>query len=497
MNQSVLQFFAPKIDYWMIKPELVVLILGFMVLLLDLVIPKDKKRYLGYITLAGLAYCFYCITRLPHGAEHQTLMQLFKLDPLAIFIKYLFIFAAFVTVLLSITYIRRERVERGEFYELILFATSGMMFMTSTENFVMIYLGLELMALCVYILAGFLVYDEKSTEGALKYFILGTFSSAIFLLGVSFLYGMTNSLNIYTIAGNMAALYESQPMLFSLSMILVVVGFGFKIAMVPFHFWCPDVYEGAPTPITAFMSIAPKAAGIAVILRVFTSTFCSITNDWLPLFYFAAILSMTLGNVVAIWQQNIKRMLAYSSIAHVGFMLIGLVASSNISGDGLPDGLSAILYYLFAYAFANLGAFAIVIYLGREGKVGDKIEDYNGLAYKSPYAAAVMTIFLLSLAGIPPTAGFVAKFYIFGAAIREHFYVLAVIGILNAVISLYYYMKVTMNMYMRESRLTLDLNRSGALHAGIVLMVILTLYYGIFPRCILDFARRAIEILVA
>jgi len=389
---------------------------------------------------------------------------------------------------MSVNYLKEEEMSHGEFYALILFATVGMMFMSAGSNLITIFLGLETMSISIYVLAGFFRRSNKSNESALKYLLLGAFSSAFLLYGIALMYGATGTTDLKGISEYLSnAAYLKDPMLLA-GMGLLLVGFGFKIASVPFHMWTPDVYEGAPTSITAFMSVGVKAAAFAAFVRVFLYSLWDLQPDWNYVLWILAVLTMTLGNIVAIAQNNIKRMLAYSSIAHAGYIMVGMVASNEL-------GTSSILFYMLAYAFMNLGAFGVIILYGRKGEENLDINDYSGMGFKYPALALLMSVFMFSLAGIPPTAGFVGKFYIFSAAIKSGYIWLAIIGVMNSLISVYYYLRITVMMYMKEPvKEFVGLKWSPSMAIALIIAVIGTLLIGIFPSPYLDLARASIQL---
>jgi NADH-quinone oxidoreductase subunit N len=383
---------------------------------------------------------------------------------------------------MSVRFLEIEGASPGEYYFLILCATLGMMIMAGGIDLISIFIGLETMAVSFYILAGFMKPNQRSNEAAVKYFLLGAFSLGILLYGMSLMYGLSGTTNLR----QMAVIFASQPrdLRLVLAVILVVAGVGFKIAAVPFHMWAPDVYEGAPTPITAFLSVGSKAASFAMLLRIFLEGLPSMSPDWQQLFWLLAVVTMTVGNVAAVSQTNIKRMLAYSSIAHAGYVLIGVVA-------GTSRGVTAMLVYLFVYAFMQLGAFAVVALLHRRDTIGDELKDFSGLSARNPIAAFAMLLFMLSLGGIPPTAGFMGKFWLFGAAIDAHFYWLAVIGVLNSAISLYYYVRVVVFMYIKRDVSGSEPTTSPALGLVLGLTIAATLVLGIYPRLLFEVAEAS------
>jgi NADH-quinone oxidoreductase subunit N len=476
----------PEIDLYLIAPEIIVTAFGFLVLLLDVFLPKgERKGYLGIISLIGIVYAsLYTFPQM--GSARSGFEGMFVSDGYALFFKIIFLIIAFLTVLISIGYIHREMIEYGEYYALILFATLGMMLMAAGSHLITIFLGLETMSISIYILAGMMREDKRSVEAALKYFLLGAFATGFLLYGIALIYGATGSLYLKDIAAYIASKNLLRSPMLLMSLVFLTVGFGFKIASVPFHMWTPDVYEGAPTSVTAFMATGVKAAAFSALVRVFFSALPAFRPDWTSIMWVICVATMTVGNIVAISQTNIKRMLAYSSIAHAGYILVAFVAGNDL-------GTSGILFYLMAYAFMNIGAFAVVILLGKKGEENTLISDYAGIGFKYPLLAASMTIFLLSMAGIPPLGGFMAKFYVFSAAVKSKFYWLAILGVLNSAVSVYYYLRVTVFMYFRESeREITGLQFSPASVFALILAVIGTLYMGIFPANVLSLAQRSI-----
>lgn len=447
-------------------PEIIMLSSALLLLILEL-FTKNKAilAFIGVLTTAAILF----ITPMSYG---ETFYGMFISDAYSTFFKLIFMINLFLTILISLRYIRRENAEYGEYYSLLLFATGGMMLMASAKDLIILYLGLELMALSTYILAGIKKHDIRSNEAAMKYFLLGAFSSAILLYGISLLYGLTTTTDIYKIAELLKQAETSTTLL--LAMTLVIVAFSFKIAAAPFHMWAPDVYEGAPTSITAFMSVGPKAAGFAVIGRVFFIAFQSIQVEWTSILIGISILTMAVGNILAIVQTNIKRMLAYSSIAHAGYMLIGVIA-------GTSEGMSAMMIYILIYAFMNIGAFAIIILLEK----GDDLKDYEGLSKSNPLVAAIMLVFMFSLTGIPPTAGFIGKFNLFMAAIDAGYTWLVIIAILFSSISAYYYLRVVMNMYMKEMKEKAVITPSPSLGLAIGITLFMVFLIGIMPSIVI------------
>lgn len=466
-------------DLGPVLPEIVMTVLALAILLADLVI--KRKETIAFLSIASIA----AVTYLLAGSVGSTFNGMFISDGYSIFFKLIFMLNVILTVLISVKYIVIEKVNFGEYYALILFSTLGMMIMASAGDLIVLYLGLELMALSTYILAGFIRYDIKSNEAAMKYFLLGAFASAFLLYGTSMIYGLTGTTDLKAISAYIVANGLSGNPVLMLSMILFAVAFSFKIAAVPFHMWAPDAYEGAPTSITAFMSVGPKAAGFAVLGRVFLIAFGSVKLEWSAVLVPIAILTMGVGNIVALSQTNIKRMLAYSSIAHAGYILLGIIA-------GTSDGMASVLTYMLIYAFMNIGAFAVVIMLRSEGFKGDNITDYEGLSKTHPLAAALMLVFMFSLTGIPPTAGFMGKFYVFMSAINAGYTWVVIIAVMFSAISAYFYLRVVMYMYMKEPKETVQLSTSPAIGLALAITVIAVLVIGISPSTVVNIARAAV-----
>jgi NADH-quinone oxidoreductase subunit N len=478
-------------DIGSIVPEAVLVLYACAILVLEAFIPKDRRDVLALSSLIALGLAAFATVRLM-WLSIPAWGGLFHLDPYSNFFKLILYVAAGLTILLSLDYLKKERIHVGEYYAFILFATSGMMVMVSAGDLLLIFLGLELTALSFYVLAGFKRSEVRSLEAAAKYFVLGSFSSAILLFGISLLYGLAGSTRLEVLASklNSVAAGGTPEPVWILAMVFLVVGFGFKVSIMPFHFWTPDVYEGAPTPVTAFLSVASKAASFAVFLRVFLESLGPLHETWRTLLILLAVLTIFFGNIVALVQTNIKRMLAYSSIAHAGYALIGLIV-------GTHAGVFSLMLYMLIYAFMNLGAFGVAIQLRRGEVEGDKISDYAGLAKRNRLAALIMLIFMFSLAGIPPTGGFVGKFYIFMAAVQADLAWLAVLGVLGSAVSAYFYLRVVMMMYMREpgGDVVFHAPRTAAVALGVAAIVVVLL--GVFPGPVLDFTQEAVLKLTA
>ncbi|MGE5172603.1 MAG: NADH-quinone oxidoreductase subunit N [Betaproteobacteria bacterium] len=477
MSQDFMQLLIPLL------PEAAVLSVALLVLILDLFIEKDSKSILGWLSVAGIAFAAYLSYNLM-GVNETLFNGMVLIDPFSTYFKFVFYIACGLGILVSINYLKIEDIHRGEYYALMLFATSGMMLMASAGDLITLYLGLELMALSIYVLAGFMRRDNRSNEAAIKYLVLGAFSSGIMLYGMSLLYGLTGTTNLTVILAFLRATDLTNPVIF-LSMIMLTVSFGFKVAAAPFHMWVPDVYEGAPTSVTAFMSAGPKVAGFAVLLRIFLFAFEPLHQHSTAILAGLAVLTMAVGNIMALSQTNIKRMLAYSSIAHAGYALVGLAA-------GGPDGAASVMLYVCIYALMNMGAFGVVIMLRKAGERGEEISDFAGLGKTNKAAAFLMLIFMFSLTGIPPLAGFVGKFYIFKSAIQAGLVWLAVAGVLFSAISAFFYLRVIMIMYMSEPKGSFELTTSPSLALALAISVTAVIVIGVYPTDILNYARASI-----
>jgi len=472
------------LDMRLLVPELTLICVGLILMLLDLVV--RKKELIAAVGIAGTLVALYGTYKLYGFYEPQTAFAgMFILDGYSNFFKLIFYLNIILTICISLKYMTIEKASFGEYYALLMFSTTGMMIMASASDLIVLYLGLELMALSTYILAGFMRDQPRSNEAALKYFFLGAFSSAFLLYGISLTYGLTGTTNLKGIAEALIALNITDSPITYLGLIFIIVAFGFKIALVPFHMWAPDVYEGSPTSITAFMSVGPKAAGFAVLGRVLFDAFAGMQVQWAAILVPIAVITMATGSIIALAQTNIKRMLAYSSIAHAGYMLLGLIA-------GTHDGLTSTINYLMIYLFMNIGAFAIVIMLRREGFQGENLEDYMGLSKSHPLASALMLIFMFSLAGIPPTAGFVGKFYVFMEAINAGYVSLAIIAVVFSAISAFFYLRVIMYMYMKDPVNEVTLTTSPSMSIALAVTAMMVLVFGVFPSILLNLVRLSI-----
>ncbi len=484
--QEFISFIAP------IYSEVIVIAIGLTVLVFDFFVDRERKSYLAWYSLAGLVLAAITTYKMM-GTSAVFLGGMFVLDPFAVFFKFVFYIACALGILLSINYLAIEKIHRGEYYALMLFATSGMMLMASAGDLMTLYLGLELMALSVYILAGFMRKDQRSNEAAMKYLLLGAFSSGIMLYGMSLLFGLSGTTSLTGILAFLRGADLSNPILF-LAMVMLVVSFGFKVAAVPFHMWVPDVYEGAPTSVTAFMSAGPKVAGFAVLLRIFMYALGPLQASSTVIITILAVLTMGIGNIMALAQTNIKRMLAYSSIAHAGYALVGLAAGLAGGADGVrPDGAASVMLYVLIYSLMNMGAFGVVIMMRKSGVRGEDLKDFAGLGKTNKMTAFLMLIFMFSLAGIPPTAGFVGKFYIFKSAVQAGLVWLAVVGVLFSAMSAFFYLRVVMLMYMSEPEGSFDLVKSPSLAIALAVSTVAVVVIGVFPDSVLNFAKASIS----
>lgn len=496
MNSALpIEQLITKADILLTMPMLWLSIVGLAVLLFDLVLKTERKWLNAVVTLGGLgvaaAMVVYLHRMLLQGARaanpvtgYAAFANTLVVDRFAIYFFYLFLAGAAISVIASVRYLSIEQEDHGEFYALVLFAVVGMMCMACGNDLVLLYIGLELMAISTYVMVGFLRTDKRSNEAALKYMLLGAFSSGIFAYGLSLFYGMTGSTKLDAISAalQLKLLTDPKSPILIFALITTCVGLLFKIAAVPFHQWCPDAYEGAPTNVTGFMSVAVKAAGWALLLRIFLYALPPLRPLYLPLITFVAIASLIGGNLAAMTQTNVKRLLAYSSISHVGYMLLGVVASD---GRTHQTGIKGILVYLLVYTFMNLGAFTVITSLRRREIIGDELSDLNGLYRKAPTEAVLMLVFLLSLAGIPPLAGFLGKYFIFLSLMETGHYTLATAAVGFAVIAMYYYLKVANAMFMSEETNEVPVTPSLGVKSALFVTAAATILIGIFPNVFL------------
>jgi NADH-quinone oxidoreductase subunit N len=470
-----------------ILPEIVLCAFGVLIMVVEPFLDRHSKAVAGALAIFGLAggaLATLLASRLP-AADAFTGMV--ALDPFGTYCRLLFAAIGILMVLGASSFLRREELPQGEFFALLLFATAGMNFMVTGADLVMTFVGLEILSIATYVLAGFRRRDPRSNESGMKYFFMGAFSSALLLYGIALIYGAAGSTSYRAVLRFMSgfpALTEV-PLVLALGIGLVIVGFSFKVAAAPFHVWTPDVYEGAPTPVTAFMSVGPKAAGFAALIRLLFQLVPAGMPAWTQLLLVSSVLTMLVGNLGALPQRNIKRMLAYSSIAHAGYLIIGLVAAN-------PTGLSAMLFYFAAYLLMNIGAFAVVALVSGPGETRVAIDDYRGLGFREPLLSFPLTICLVSLAGIPATAGFIGKFFLFSAAVEKELYTLVIIAILSSLVSVYYYLRVVVVMFMQEPGEPAAVPIPAAAGAVIVACSVLLVFFGLFPSSLLQASSSAV-----
>jgi NADH-quinone oxidoreductase subunit N len=460
-----------------------------VLLLVDLFVPKERKGITALLSALGLAITLG-FTLAQIGQEATGLQDMIVLDGFSVFVNALLLVSGLLGIALAYGYVKRMGLERGEYYTLLLFSVTGMMLMAQSADLIMVFLSLELLSIPLYVLAAFARPKIESEEAGLKYFLLGAFATGFVVYGTALVFGATESTNLAVIVGSISD-GTSNLLLLSIGAALILVGLGFKVAVVPFHMWTPDVYQGAPSAVTAFMSSGAKIAGFAALLRVFATAFPSIAADMTDIFWAVSALTMILGNVIAIAQTNIKRLLAYSSIAHAGYILMAFVPYGN--PDVAPVSIAAGLFYLVSYAITNFGAWGVVIALEKAEGRGLEIEDYAGLARKHPALAAAMTVFMLSLIGLPPTLGLVAKIYLFRAVIDGGFYWLAIIGVITSIVSAYYYLRVVVVMYMRDG--DPETERESFLDLTTIATAVATVVISLIPQFLFAWASSAVLML--
>jgi NADH-quinone oxidoreductase subunit N len=478
-------------DFYLLAPELTLALLGFLVLALGLIFPRLYSEALLAIVLIGLATSMIFATQHWGNPPATAFYGMITVDKFSVGFQCLFIVSAALTVMLSLNALEEKYLLYSEYFALIIFATVGMMLMASSAHLLTLFLGLETLSVSLYVLAGFRRTDPKALEASFKYFLLGAFASGFLLYGIALIYGSAGSASLTKLAeyvsqrlsattvstptSHPAPGLAAWPSLFITGLVLMVIGFGFKIALVPFHAWAPDVYQGAPTPISAFMATGSKAAGFAALLRLLLASDIMTAAVWQQIFWAIAVATMTIGNIIALRQENIKRMLAYSSIAHAGYILIGAIANNE-------NGHAGVLFYLLSYTFINIGAFGVVALLAKSEQEYVNISEYRGLAYRRPFAAVAMAIFMFSLSGIPPTAGFLAKFYVFSGAVQAGYIWLVILGVINSMISLYYYLGIVVVMFMQEPEgEKKPVTPLPAVVIAIGIAVFATLNLGLFP----------------
>ncbi len=478
-------FMPSRVDYLRILPEIILTFTGTLIMLMEAMRKEKQARMFAPVTALGLIAALVAAIA-ANGSPGVSFNDMLIVDGFATFFRVLVIVVGLLAVFSSTEYLRRERSLGGEFYALILFSITGQCIMSAANELIMIFIGLEISSIASYILAGYLRDDKRNNEAALKYFLLGSFATAFLLYGIAWIYGITGTTNLEEIRRVLMMPGAPSLTLTGAAAALMFVGFGFKISAAPFQVWAPDVYQGAPAPVSGFLTVGPKAAAFAILLRTYLIAFGPIAERWMPFVWGCALATMIVGNFAAIQQSNIKRLLAYSSIAHAGYVLVAVAAHSEI-------GSAAAMFYLAAYAFTNFGAFAVVTHVARKGEKFTKIEDLAGLSQRQPAMAAMLTIFLLSLIGVPLTGGFFGKFYIFKAALDSGLVWLTVLGLLNSAVAAYYYLRVLVVMYMKDPEASQDpLPAAGpAMQIAVYGSGIGTLLLGIFPSFVLDFATKA------
>jgi NADH-quinone oxidoreductase subunit N len=466
-------------------PEMILTVMGTLLMVLDPILHRRSSNAFGHLSIMALVGAIggavYAYTQA--GPAFGGMLMV---DGFATFFRVLVLVVGILTILPSYRFLARQDAETSEYHALLLFSITGQCLMAAANDLIVVFIGLEISSIASYVLAGYFRDDKRSNEAALKYFLLGSFATAFFLYGVALIYGCTGSVNLTAVRAVISGPNAPSPVFIGVAAALMFVGLGFKVSAAPFQIWAPDVYQGAPTPVAAFLSAGPKVAAFAVFLRIFMSALGPIGSGWEPLVWFSALLSMTIGNFAALLQSNIKRMLAYSSIAHAGYVMVALTARSQV-------GTAAAMFYLAAYALMNIGAFSAVSHISGRGERYQNIEDFAGLGQKQPLTAAMLSIFLLSLIGVPLTGGFFGKFYIFKAALESHLVWLTVLGLLNSAVAAYYYLRILVMMYMHEpGEATASLEPlSPGLRAALILPALGTLFLGIFPTWVLEFAGKS------
>ncbi len=477
-------------NWTVLTPMLIVAGLCLLVLCIDIIWPANKGKRAGDVALLGTAVAFAVTLGMWNVPPTAGFGGMVFLDDFALFFNLLFLAGTGLTIFISVDFLAREEAGRAEYYILILAATLGMMLMAAGADLVVIFLGLELMSLALYILVGFFRRAKSSNEASLKYLLLGAFATGFLLYGIALVYGSTGTTNLREIELTIAQGRVNSHLMLLGGVALLIVGFAFKVSAVPFHMWAPDVYQGAPTSITAFMSAGPKAAAFAVFFRVLFAAMGDLVDDWSQAIWMLAALTMTVGNLGALSQRNIKRMLAYSSVAHAGYVLVAVVAAS-------ASGVAGGLFYLLAYTLMNIGAFSVVLVLGRKGDENLEITNYSGLGFRHPGLGLAMTLFMVSLAGLPPTAGFFGKFQIFSAAVESGYIWLTVIGVLNSLVSVYFYLGVVVSMYMRQPvGQTHEVTMSPFSRVALIVTSLGTLYLGLAPTNLLRMAQQTVSTLI-
>lgn len=482
---------SPALDLWPLAPEITLLVTALVVLVFGLFLAKERRSGLAWVSLAGVLGAAVLTHYLWEGLAQPAVQDMFVADRYALFLKLAILAAAALAILFSVEYVERSGLAQVEYYALLLLSAAGMLLMTGAANLITIFLALEILSIALYVLVGLNRAEQRSAAASLKYLLLGAFASAFLLYGMALVYGQAGTTSLAGIRDVVGPQDAQQPPLLLVGLGFVVVGLGFKVALVPFHLWTPDVYVGAPTSVTAFMSVGAKAAGFAALGRLALYAFGGAQGDWQWLLAALAALTMTVGNLAALRQTNLKRLLAYSGIVQAGYVLVGLSAANEL-------GTAGALFYLLAYAFTNVAAFGVVIAVARWYGVdtrGETLESFSGLAERRPWLAAVMALLLLSLAGLPPLAGFMAKLYVFAAAVRGGLTWLAIVGVINSAIAAYYYLRLIVLMTGKGEQRATGLPQTGAicpaLKVGLALACLVTLFLGLWPTPVLEWAISA------
>jgi NADH-quinone oxidoreductase subunit N len=476
----------PAVNFAVVLQLLLVAGWGTILLLIDLAIPANQKRITAYLAAGGLVAAAV-IGALYWNTNASTFDGMIVLDNYAIALNWIFALIGVIAIVIAIDYLPRHGIERGEFYPLILFATSGMMLLGQGTDLIVLFLGLEMLSICLYILAGFAYQRISSEESAMKYLLIGAFAAGFLVFGIALLYGATGSSNLAMIHENLSSqtlIAESYTFLLA-GAALVTVGFSYKISMAPFHMWTPDVYEGAPTPVTAFMSVGAKVAGFAALTRFLLVALPTQAAIWVPALAILAAITLILGNVAAVAQSNVKRMLAYSSIGHAGYMLMGTLSGSE-------RGIEGLLFYMVAYSLTNLGAFAVLIALERSGESAWDLADLAGLWQRRPWLAGAMALCMLSLAGVPLTAGFFGKLYVFSAAWEAGLSALVIVGVFTSAISAFFYLRIIAQMFMRQPSRETEANLTPDLTIGIALATLGVVLFGLLPTPVIELAQQSV-----
>jgi len=487
-----MNLFYTATDHFVLIPAIMLALFGCAVLLFDFLVfpePHQRKFLLLFVAL-GEGFCGYGLWRQQSFLATEGIQEItafngtLTIDGFAIFFNWIFLAAALIVGLISYRYLEIEDEHHGEYYGLILLAQCGMFFLAAGTDLITLFVSLELMALCFYVMVGFLRRQKRSNEAAMKYLLLGAFSSGFLVYGFSVLYGIAGSTKLRDVAAAVA-LREPADAMVLLALAATAVGVLFKISAVPFHMWAPDAYEGAPTPVTAFLAVGSKAASFAFLVRLFVGPFAAARDVWMPVLAAAAVLSMTVGNLAALTQSNVKRLLAYSSISHAGYILLGLIAGNS-------TGMQGVAIYVLVYTFMNLGAFLVVTALRRQNLIGEDVDDFAGLVHRSPGYAVLMLIFLLSLAGIPPTAGFIGKYFIFLSLIETGHYALAVVAVLYVAVAVYYYFRIVRSMFTLKEASAEPLSTSFGVRVALAVAGLATLAIGIYPEPFVRLAQASV-----